>query len=59
MIFKIEPDKNGDGWRLYCNGKDIEIWWGVFGTSNGRWSYVFPTLEELFERIKEKGGKNT
>lgn len=47
MIWKIEP--RGSGWWLCYQGKG-DVWWHV----HDKWSAVFPTLDAVFSKIKEK-----
>ena len=49
--WKIEPNKHG--WWLYTEGNPEGLWWPVyFDISVG--NAVFPTLDDVFAKIKEK-----
>jgi hypothetical protein len=52
MIWKIQP--SGDGYFLFYQGIPEGVWWHVRGTSYNRWSAWFPTLDEVFQKIKER-----
>ena len=47
MTWKIEPIDGG--WWLFYAGKDG--WWHTY---HNHWLAIFPTLEAVFERIKER-----
>lgn len=49
--WKIQPNEHG--WWLYTEGDPEGLWWHVyFDISVG--NVVFPTLEDVFAKIKEK-----
>ncbi len=52
MIWKIQPVDGG--WWLFYEGTRTGLWWHAWGTSENRWSHVFPTLDEALQRIKER-----
>jgi hypothetical protein len=47
MAWKIEPTDGG--WWLFYAGTDG--WWHVY---HSNWLAIFPTLEAVFEKIKER-----
>jgi hypothetical protein len=47
MNWKIEPAQ--DGWWLFYQGNNA--WWHTY---YDKWCAVFPTLDAVFEKIKEK-----
>ena len=51
MNWKIQRTDNG--WWLFQEGI-TDAWWHVYGSSLGQWHALFPTLDEVFQRIKEK-----
>jgi hypothetical protein len=51
MNWKIQRTDNG--WWLFQGGT-TGAWWHVYGSSLGQWHALFPTLDEVFQRIKEK-----
>jgi hypothetical protein len=52
MIWKIKPIDGG--WWLFYQGAHPESWIHVWGTSENKWAFVFPTLDEVFQQIKER-----
>jgi hypothetical protein len=50
MIWKIQPIDTG-GWWLFYTSKQPNTWWHVH---HNKWFPVFPTLDAVFEKIKEK-----
>ena len=48
MSWKIQPTNNG--WWLFREA-DAGVWWHVY---RDKWFAVFPTLDAVFEEIKEK-----
>jgi len=50
MIWKIQPVDTG-GWWLFYESKQPNTWWHV---SHNKWFPVFPTLDAVFEKIKER-----
>jgi hypothetical protein len=52
MMWKIKP--TNEGWWLFYQGTHHESWVHVWGTSENRWAHVLPTLDEVFQRIKDK-----
>ena len=49
MIWKIEPVKGWGGWWLFYEGVN-DVWLHVY---HNKWYAVFPTLDAVFEKIKE------
>ena len=51
MIWKVQRMEHG--WWLFTEGNPEGLWWNVYfdiGVGNA----VFPTLEDVFAKIKEK-----
>ena len=49
MAWKIEPAKYTEGWWLFEGTEGA--WWHVYRDT---WFAVYPTLDAVFERIKER-----
>ena len=49
MTWKIEPVPHSNGWWLFTKGAD-DVWWHVYDN----WSPVFPALDAVFAKIKER-----
>ena len=50
MTWKIAPVEGG-GWHLFHQGTSPGLWWHVY---RDKWYAVFPTLDDVFTKIKEK-----
>lgn len=51
MIWKIQPR---DGYFCFYQGIPEYVWWHVRGTSQNRWSAWFPTLDEVFQKLRRE-----
>jgi hypothetical protein len=49
MTWKIAPVEGG-GWHLFHEGTTSGVWWHVY---TNKWYPVFPTLDDVFTKIKE------